>query len=322
MNEMSLIPPPLVTILVPVHNVEKYIYETIVNLLSEKRILLELIVIDDHSTDSSVEIIRQFNDERMRIIKSTGNGVATALNCGLKNALGEVIMRCDADDLYATDRIFNQVNWLSRHSNYGAVCGGFSAIDEAGTFINELTKQYIHSLEITKELRNGQLRTSFCTFAVRTSILRQLGGFRAYFKSSEDIDMQFRLAESCRIWYQQGSNYSWRLHGSSITHTQPNFERNFYEARAREMQLQRGKEGKDDLMKGIFTLPQTVSKKKKIHSSNQHVAELLLGKAWQEYSLGKFGIARQLGLQAIIKNPLNVRLWKSFVVLMLKSYIS
>lgn len=318
---MKPAPQILVSILVPVHNAEKYIYETIDNLLSERRVSLELIIIDDHSTDNSIKIINEFNDVRIRFFEANSYGVAGALNVGLLNAVGEIIMRCDADDLYTADRIFNQVNWLSNHLDYGAICGGFSAIDEEGRFVNELTKQYSSSLEITNELCEGTLRTSLCTFAVRAPLLRDLGGFRTYFKSSEDIDMQFRLAESCRIWYQKESVYNWRIHGLSITHTQENFERTFYEERAYEMQKQRSNGEEDDLMRGVIFSPEGLAKKNDFHSSSQHLAELLFGRAWQEYELGQFVSARRLCRESLFKDPWCFDRWKSFVVLIVKSFI-
>lgn len=317
MNKRALNYQPIVSVVVPVHNAEEFLFETLNNLLSESRIPIEVVVVNDHSTDRSLCIAQEFVDNRIKIINTDLHGIAPALNIGLKVAHGEYFMRCDADDLYAVERIYNQVDWMSQNPEYGAICGGFSATDKQGNIIKELTQFNSESLEITNELLNGVVRTSFCTFATRTSVLRQLGGFRNYFKTSEDIDMQFRIAEVCRVWYQSGTNYFWRIHNSSITHSQPNFERIFYENRAREFQLQRIQEGEDDLTKGIFILPE-MDGENKFFSADQHLCQLLIGQAWQEYSLGNFKNSWRLGFKGLMYAPLNINVWRSFLGLLLK----
>ena len=89
-----------------------------------------------------------------------------------------------------------------------------------------------------------------CAYAFRTLILRQLGGCREWFATSEDADLQYRLSETTRIWYEPRSAYAYRLHATSITHTQRSAERAFYSAMARKFQEQRRDGGKDDIDRG------------------------------------------------------------------------
>ena len=94
-----------------------------------------------------------------------------------------------------------------------------------------------------------------CAYLFRTEILRRLGGCREWFVSSEDADLQYRLAEATRVWYEPKLAYLYRLHGDSITHTQPSPARLFYEAIAKQFQEQRRKTGQDDLQRGKPAAP-------------------------------------------------------------------
>ena len=127
-------------------------------------------------------------------------------------------MRCDADDIYPSERIYEQVAWLRDHPEYDAVCGTFSTIDQAGKLVAELQCGTSFA-EITAELAVGTIRTTFCTYAVRSALIRKIDGFREYFELGEDLDYQFRLAEVGRIAYEPNVWYFYRIHSKSITHT-------------------------------------------------------------------------------------------------------
>src|SRR5262245_56696636 len=89
----------LVSIVVPMHNTEKFISDTLVSLLRETQIPLEVVVVDDKSTERSLERVLGFNDNRLRVIEGPGSGAAGAMNAGYGAARGSIIMCCDSDDL-------------------------------------------------------------------------------------------------------------------------------------------------------------------------------------------------------------------------------
>src|SRR6266850_4685025 len=118
--------PMLVSIVVPMHNAEEYISRTLVSLLADTQIPMEVIVVNDKSTDASLARVLEFSDERMRVIDGPGRGAPAAMNAGVAAARGAVLMCCDADDLYPEKRIRQQVAWLNANPEYAAVCGSFS----------------------------------------------------------------------------------------------------------------------------------------------------------------------------------------------------
>ena len=126
---------PRVTVLVPMHNAEPYVVQTLLSVLVEMDVDVEVLVINDKSTDQSLERVLSVHDQRIRIVDGPGVGISACLNTGLASARGDIIMRCDADDLYPAGRISRQVTWLDDNPQYGAVCGGFSTIDKAGRLI-------------------------------------------------------------------------------------------------------------------------------------------------------------------------------------------
>src|SRR5262249_4777979 len=155
-----------VSIIVPMYNAERFIAITIASILQEKDIAIEVIIVDDKSTDRSAERVQQVCDGRVRVIDGPGGSAPGAMNAGFACAAGSIVMICAADDLYPHARISQQVQWLNTHPEYGAVCGSYSTIDSRGNLIAELHCGDTPT-EITDELTNGKLRTSFCTYAVR-----------------------------------------------------------------------------------------------------------------------------------------------------------
>jgi glycosyltransferase involved in cell wall biosynthesis len=307
---------PFVSVIVPMYNAEKFISETLVSILREKETLIEVIVVNDKSTDRSLDQVRRFHDERIRVIEGPGRGAPAAMNAGLANAKGSVIMICDSDDIYPPTRIRQQGQWLESHPEYGAVCGNYSTIDSKGKLIADM-ECGDSPIEITDELINGKLRTSFCTYAVRSSLAQKVGCFREFFEAGYDLDFQFRLGEAGRVAYVPDNWYFYRIHPSSITHTQPNFVRQFFERTAFELQHQRRTSGLDDLQRGCLPSKPNFNQLTPL-SATDHIQSQLLGRAWREHQVGKKISALRTGVRALLANPLNISVWKSVLAMALK----
>ena len=91
---------PLISIILPVYNAEKYIERALKSLINQSYKNIEILCIDDGSKDNSYNIIKEFKDERIKLFKQENSGPAKARNVGLTNSKGEYIMFCDADDWY------------------------------------------------------------------------------------------------------------------------------------------------------------------------------------------------------------------------------
>jgi glycosyltransferase involved in cell wall biosynthesis len=300
----------------PMHNAERFVAAALASVLLERDVPLEVIVINDRSTDGSLDAVSGIRDDRVRVGDGPGAGISACLNVGLKAARGDIVMRCDADDLYPPGRIQRQVQWLDANPEFAAVCGSFVPIDARGRATVRLDTGEVME-EITAELKAGTTRTHLCSYAIRAQAIAGMGGFRTYFVSGEDIDFQLRLAERARVMYLPELCYLYRLHDDSVTHTQGAVKRMFYENAAREFAAQRKTSGEDDLQRGIPPPPPSAPSDDPLTAARQ-IAGFLSGEAWREHAMGRRLKAIGLGWRAVAQAPGDPGSWKSLLALLLK----
>lgn len=296
-------------------NAESYVQAALDSLLRDD-IDVEVIVIDDHSSDGSAARVRAYADPRISVIQGPGRGISAALNAGLADARAPLLMRCDADDLYPVGRMGRQIRWLEDNPQFGALCGGFSAIDARGRLVAQLPTG-TEPEELTAELREGNTRTHLCAFVMRTELVRRIGGFREYFVTAEDIDLQLRLARHARVMYLPGDCYRYRLHGESITHTQARTQRLYYEQMAKELQRQRRPDGCDDLDLGLDVpaLPPPTAP----DGATPHILGFIEGSAWAAHGQGRRLAALGIGLRALRYQRWRLASWRMLLALLAKS---
>lgn len=129
MNE----PDRLVSVVMPVFNGGEFLAASIRSILDQSYPELELLLIDDASTDNSRKVIRRFRDPRIRLLVNTNHqGISTSLNRGIREAQGQWIARMDADDLSHPDRLNKQFRFLQRHPEVELVGSGGIVIDSNG----------------------------------------------------------------------------------------------------------------------------------------------------------------------------------------------
>ena len=138
---------PLVSVFIPVYNAEKYIAESLESILNQTYQNLEIILVDDGSTDRSVEIIESYQDERIKLIRNEKNmGIPFTRNVGLENASGKYMAIMDSDDISLPERIEKQVKYLENHPEIDVV--GSYYYKFSGEKTREIRLTYIHPDEI------------------------------------------------------------------------------------------------------------------------------------------------------------------------------
>lgn len=111
-----------VTVLMPVYNAAKFLAEAIDSILSQTFTNFEFLIIDDGSTDDSVEIINSYEDRRIRLVQNERNlGISATLNKGIEISSTELIARMDADDISYPERLEKQYNFFKEHPEYALV---------------------------------------------------------------------------------------------------------------------------------------------------------------------------------------------------------
>ncbi|HWA56914.1 MAG TPA: glycosyltransferase [Gemmatimonadales bacterium] len=123
--------PPLVSIIIPAYNAAATLAEAIDSALAQRYPRVEVVVVDDGSTDTTPEVLRRYGD-RVRWVRQDNGGLPAARNTAHRHATGDLIAWLDADDLADPDRIALQVDLLARHPELVLVCSDFSAFRETG----------------------------------------------------------------------------------------------------------------------------------------------------------------------------------------------
>lgn len=209
----SYVKEPIISVVIPAFNSEKTIRETIDSVLQQTFIYFEIIIINDGSQDSTLEIIEQIKDERIKVFSFENAGGNISRNRGLKLARGEFVSFLDADDLWTSDKLKSQLDALRNNLDAQVAYSWTDYIDEHGNFlvagihITENGDVYEHLL-VNNFLENGS------NPLIRKEVLVELGGFDESLDAAQDWDMWLRLADkynfigvpSVQILYRTTSN--------------------------------------------------------------------------------------------------------------------
>lgn len=270
----------------------------------------QIIVVNDGSTDDTEQHVLSFSDERIQLVQGPCTGISGALNTGFKAVKSDYVARCDADDLFVADRFEWQVPLLDDNPDVVAVSAGFSTMLEDGTPCGDLACTGVVR-DVTKELLLGQPVTSFCTWLTRTSALKATGGAREWFRTAEDLDLQFRIADLGKVIHIPRPSYVYRLHDQSIVHSTSTTSREFFDRYAVLFCEQRKRLGTDDLERGE-ALPMAPK------ASGTHGATLsamtqgighAISTAWVEHAQGKKTLALKRLFRLVRKAPFTQELW-------------
>lgn len=188
---------PLVSVVMGCYNDEKYIREAIDSILNQTINDLELLIIDDCSSDSTIEIIESYSDNRITFIKNTENkGLGFNLNLGVRIAKGKYIARMDADDISMPTRLERQVMYLEKHPQ--TICVGTSArkigdISLRTKILSPIMKQYTsyHHIQVALLLGTPMLHPS--VMFNRQLLLKTGLNYNPSYRRAQDYELWSRM---------------------------------------------------------------------------------------------------------------------------------
>lgn len=213
---MTLVQEPLVSILLPVYNAEKYLAKTLQSLLDQSFRSFEVVAMDDGSTDRSIEVLCGFPDPRIRIEKNERNlGVIATLNRGISLCRGEFIARMDADDIADPARLEKQVRYMQQNPACILVGTGRTAIDENGRPIASFNRPATGSALIRWKLLTGNFITH-PTVMLRKDALR-LPLFEEKYRHAEDYAAWLKLSCSGDLEILSEKLLQYRFHPESVS---------------------------------------------------------------------------------------------------------
>lgn len=182
----------------PTFNAEKHLTEAINSILNQSYSNFEFIIINDGSTDTSLDIINKYNDNRIILINLEKNrGITNALNIGIEIAKGKYIARMDADDISHSKRLEKQVKFLERNSNVDVLGSKIRVIKQNG----EKTRRFLGVVAPPNILR---IYTLFLCPLMHPSVIGKSSLFKhlkyRQFKRSEDYELWSRLSHDYQMY--------------------------------------------------------------------------------------------------------------------------
>jgi len=180
--------PPKFSVIIPLYNKRSYIRRAVDSVLSQALTDFELIVVDDGSTDGSVEELNKLiHDSRLRLIKQCNQGVGAARNTGIHNALANWIAFIDADDMWLTNHLCELKELVDRFPESGLVSTRHKMNSTNDDVVLKILRPgNIRRIDYFKEASKNIGIVCSSTAAVRRDVVSVVGGFKA-FRAGEDL---------------------------------------------------------------------------------------------------------------------------------------
>ena len=184
-----------VTVLMTVYNGARYLSDSVASVLKQTFHDFEFLIVDDGSTDHSLEIIQGFKDERIHVHRNALNiGQTRSLNVGLKLAQGRLIARMDSDDLAYPSWLATQVKFIEENTKYAVVSTKAAVIDNAGRVLRVLNSSAMLEEIVLKSIIASPIN-HVGSLMNKENILAQ-GGYDENFQFAADFDLWSRLLRS------------------------------------------------------------------------------------------------------------------------------
>ena len=220
---------PLVSVVIPVFNGERFLREAVESVLAQKYSPLEIIMVDDGSTDGTADVARSL-PETVRYLHQTNQGPAAARNRGIERAQGSLIAFADADDLWPEDKLALQLPYLMR--------------DPAAEVVMGLIQQVLLSETGAENFAEPAFSVNLGSAIIRKSVFERVGLFDETMRYSEDVDWFMRAREGgAAIVTIDAVTLLYRQHDQNMTRGKSTSELNVLKALKRSLDRRRESTG-------------------------------------------------------------------------------
>lgn len=207
---------PLLSVVMPVYNGEKYLAEAIESVLSQSYSHFEFIIIDDGSTDGTELVVSEYvkKDARIRYLKLEKNaGISNALNIGIKFSKGEYVVRMDCDDIACPDRFSKQWQYFRENAASTDILGSYFCL-----FYDESPNECMTIPVSSRNFHDGNSPVHHPTCMIKRDIFFQHGWYDSEYDNAEDVDLWFRwFAKGVRFSNLEEVLYKKRVHKGSVS---------------------------------------------------------------------------------------------------------
>lgn len=241
---------PLISVIVPAYNAAVFLTEAIQSIQQQCYDPLEIIVIDDGSTDETSEIAKNFNNI-LRYVYQENQGPAVARNTGLKLAEGEIIAFLDADDLWPENKLNSQLAYFNQEPSLEIVIGRVQCLLREDTTTGEVK---------FKEFAQPTIAVNLGAGLFKKSVFDKLGYFDLSLRQSEDVDLFMRIREAgVSMATIETVTLYYRIHGDNITRDRTEQKTLFLKALKKSLDRRRQMEGIAATLPNLVHIDQTKS---------------------------------------------------------------
>lgn len=219
----------MISVVIPLYNKEKYIAKTINTVLNQTFIHFELIIVNDGSTDNSLDIVKTFTDDRILILNQINSGESAARNSGIKEAKYNYVAFLDADDTWNNEYLASIFDIISEYPNCSIYSTNYGFISKNKFKLAHNSKYYKQKLVIDNYFLRSidvPLITSN-TAVVKKNVFYEIGFFDESLKIGPDLEMWFRIMKKYNMAFHPyiGAIYNLDACGRVMnTSVKPNFE--------------------------------------------------------------------------------------------------
>jgi len=281
---------PTVSVIIPTYNNASFLGEAVESVLSQTYKKIEILVVDDGSTDTTAQVIEKYKEQVRYLYKENG-GVSSARNRGLEEARGEWVAFLDADDLWLPDKLQSQMEPMIQNDRVGIVTCGAMMINEEDQMIDQfMIPDYRNRENLLKSLYKENVISGGSQVLVRKKCLERVGNFDESLKCGEDWDMWLRIAKISEIVFIERPLVKIRTRADSCSNSSENLERNLrHECQVLKKNLPE-----------VGLSPQKLFLKMESYSYRYFVT------AWSYYEAGMKKGAWQCIVKSYVLNPLSL----------------
>lgn len=290
---------PQISVIMPVFNAERYIAEAVESILAQTFTDFEFLIVDDGSTDRSLEVLQRYaaQDNRIKLRSRPNTGYVVALNEMLADARGEFIARMDADDRSWATRFEGQLCYLESHRECVVVGSATRWIDSDGHVLRVHSAPLGHEEIDAAHLSVPEAVISHPAAMVRAEVFRAVGSYDPNLFGAEDLDLWLRTAEYGQLANLPDVLLDYRMHLQKVGIAKKTAQHgaaleSIARARTRR-RLSMGELQKTE--SSAVGLPEWV----------QHRTW-----AWWALSSGNVWTARKHAVRAFLRRPLSLATWK------------
>ena len=204
----------MISVIIPVHNAEQFIAQTVQSVLDQTYQAFELLIVDDGSSDRSIKICQQFHDPRITILTQPNRGVSGARNTGIRHAQGEYIAFLDGDDLWLPEKLAKHVQHLDNAPHVGLSFSRSAFINHKGEPLEIYQMPSLKNIKPAQILCRNPVGNGSAP-VIRREALQAIKYQDNFYGSLEDFyfDEQLHHLEDIECWLRIALTTQWQIEG-------------------------------------------------------------------------------------------------------------